>query len=93
MAFWLRSSLCLQATLLDELEVDLVRPVRVHTVQQANVTDAVERNTHSNLELGSWQVDAGNHLSCRMLDLETRIKLEEVEFVVCVRIEVLHCSR
>ena len=49
----------------------------------------MERDTHGNLKLGSRQVDTTDHLSGRMLDLKTGVKLEEVELVVGVGVEVL----
>jgi hypothetical protein len=49
----------------------------------------VERDTHGNLKLGSGQVDTTDHLSGRMLDLETGVELQEVELVVGVGVEVL----
>src|SRR4051812_350085 len=81
-ALCLRSSLSLGADFILEMEIDLGCPVRVHTVQQANVTNAVKRDTHGNLKLSGWQVNSAHHLGSRMFDLETGVELEEVEFVV-----------
>ena len=44
----------------------------------------------THLELQGWQVDVGDHLGTRMLHLEPRVQLQEVELSV-VMVEVLHC--
>ena len=88
-ALRLWSALLKSRALLLEAEVDLGGSVRVGTVEQANVTDAVEGNTHGNLELGGRNVNACHHLGGRVLDLQTRVELQEVELVVGVRVEVL----
>ena len=88
-ALGLRTTLGLEALFLGEVEVNFGGGIGVDTVKKTNVTNAVQGNTHGNLELGSGQVDSRNHLGCGMLDLQTRIQFEEVEFVVGVRVEVL----
>jgi hypothetical protein len=89
MALGLRSALVLSAALLGEVEIDLGGGVGVNTVEETNVANAVERQTHSNLQLGGGKVDTRDHLGGRMFDLKTRVQLEEVELVVVVRVQVL----
>ena len=72
-----------------ELEVDLGRGLGVNSVEKSDVADAVEGNTHGNLELSSREVDTTDHFSGRMLDLQTGVQLEEVELVIGVGVEVL----
>jgi hypothetical protein len=48
-ALGLRSALVESAALLGEVEIDLGGGVRVNTVKETDVADAVERKTHSNL--------------------------------------------
>jgi hypothetical protein len=88
-ALGLRTALGLVALLGGEVEINLGRGVRIHTVEQTNVTDAVQGDTHGNLELSSGEVDSGNHLSGGMLDLKTGVQFEEVELVIGVRVQVL----
>ena len=85
----LRAALRLVAVLLGEVEVDLGGGVGIDAVHETNVADAVQRQTHGDLQLRGGEVDAADHLGRRMLDLETRVELEEVELVVVVRVEVL----
>ncbi len=69
-----------------ELEVDLGGGLGVNAVQESDVTDAVKRDTHGHLQLGGRQVDTADHLGGRVLDLETRVELQEVELVIGVRV-------
>jgi len=62
--------------------------VRIETVESSDVSNSVKRDTHGDLKLSGGKVDAGNHLGGRMLDLETRVELEEEERVVDVGGEV-----
>jgi hypothetical protein len=62
--------------------------VRVEPVEDSDVSDSVKRDTHGDLELGGGKVDAGDHLGRRVLDLKTRVELEEEERVIGVRVEV-----
>ena len=55
--------------------------MRCDTVEGTDVANAVKRDTHGDLELGGGKVDAGDHLGCRVLDLQTLVQLEEVEVV------------
>ena len=52
------------------------------------MSNAVERNTHRNLKLGSRKVDTGNHLGGRVFDLETEIEFEELEGISSVTVEI-----
>jgi hypothetical protein len=88
-ALWLGSSLAQSSAFVLELEVNLARRLGVDAVQESNIADAVKGKTHSNLQLSSRQIDTTDHLSGRMLDLETGVELQEVELVVGVRVEVL----
>ncbi|PNY27761.1 Uncharacterized protein TCAP_02317 [Tolypocladium capitatum] len=72
-----------------ELEINLARGPGVDAVQQPDVTNPVQGQTHGDLKLGGGQVNAADHLSRGVLDLETRVELEEVELVVGVRVQVL----
>lgn len=72
----------------DEVKVDLTGGVRVETVESPDVADLGERDTHRDLELSRGEVDARDHLGCRMLDLKTRVKLKEEEGVVGVRVQI-----
>lgn len=72
-----------------KVEVDLALAVRGLAVERADVADVVEGDSHRDLELGGGEVDARDHLRRRVLDLETRVELEEVELVVRGRVEEL----
>jgi hypothetical protein len=72
----------------DHIEVDFRIAIMGDTIELADVLDTVKRNTHSDLELSSGKVDASNHFRGRMLDLETRVKLEKMEFILCMAIEI-----
>ena len=72
----------------DHIEVDFRIAIMGDAVELANVLDTVEGNTHSDLELGSGKVDAGDHFRGRMLDLETRVKLEKMKFILRMAIEI-----
>ncbi|ROV86895.1 hypothetical protein VMCG_10866 [Cytospora schulzeri] len=85
-----RSALYLGTGLVLELEVDWRGCPRVNTVQQTNVANAVQGETHGNLELSSGKVHTADHFGGGMLDLETRVQLQEVELVFVVRVKVLH---
>ena len=86
----LGAALGLEALFAGEVEVNLGRGVGVDTIEQTNVTDAVQGDTHGDLQLGGWQVDTGDHLSGGVLDLKTRVQFEEVELVIGVRVQVLN---
>lgn len=83
-----RAALVHAGVRVDHVEVDLRRAVWRDAIQLANVLDAVEGDTHRNLQLGSGKVDAGDHLRGRMLDLETGVKLQEIEHILRVAVEV-----
>jgi hypothetical protein len=53
----------------DHVEVDFGIAVRGDAIELANVFDAMERNTHSNLQLSGGKIDASDHFCGRMLDL------------------------
>ena len=89
----LRATLGLEALLAREVKVEVRGGVGVDAVEQADVPDAVEGDTHGDLELRGGQVDAGDHFGGRVLDLETGVQLQEVELVVGVRVEVLDGTR
>ena len=64
--------------------------VRVALAEQgAYVLDAMERDAHGDLELTGGQIDVGDHLRARVLDLEARIELEEAVGVRVRVVEVL----
>ena len=88
MTFGLGLSLKLVGFGFDHIEVDFRIAIVGDAVELANVLDTVERNTHSDLELGSGKVDAGDHFRGRMLDLETRVKLEKMKFILRMAIEI-----
>jgi hypothetical protein len=48
----------------------------------------VERNTHRYLKLSCREVDTADHFGRRVLDLEARVELEEIEMVLSWAIEV-----
>jgi hypothetical protein len=73
---------------LHHVEIDLRRGIRSHAIKSADMTDPVERDTHGYLELRSRQIDAGNHFSRRMLDLQTRVQFEEEEHILSVTVEI-----
>mmetsp|Transcript_13544 Transcript_13544/g.23330 ORF Transcript_13544/g.23330 Transcript_13544/m.23330 type:complete len:715 (+) Transcript_13544:4833-6977(+) len=67
------------------LEVnDFVSIEVLTTVEAADVRDAVEGDTHGNLDLAGRYVGSGDHLSDRVLNLETRVELQEEELIVVV---------
>lgn len=72
-----------------KVEVDLAATVGALAVKSTDVADVVEGDSHGDLELGGGEVDPGNHLGGRVLDLETRVELEEVELVVGGGVEEL----
>ena len=74
------------------IKVNFRCAIRSNTIQLTNVSDPVKRNTHGNLKLGSGKVDARNHLGGRMLDLKTRVELEEIEYILCMAVEVCRNS-
>ncbi|CAK5273990.1 unnamed protein product, partial [Mycena citricolor] len=88
MPFRSRFALQLVRVGLDLVKVDLGRRVESHPVELANVLDTVQRNTHGNLQLCSGQIDPRDHLSRRVLHLETRIQLKEVEVVFGVIVKI-----
>ncbi|GFZ47133.1 hypothetical protein JCM24511_04876 [Saitozyma sp. JCM 24511] len=71
------------------VKVNVGDAVRIHAVEGTDVADAVEGQTHGNLELDGRDVAARDHLGGGMLDLESGVELEEVERVLLMRIEVL----
>ena len=60
----------------------------LNAVQLTDMTDAVERNTHSDLELSGGKVNTRHHLGRRVLDLKTRVELKEIEDILCVAVKV-----
>ena len=60
----------------------------LNAVELTDMTDAVERNTHSDLELSGGKVDTRYHLGRRVLDLKTRVELKEIEDILCVAVKV-----
>ncbi|CAI6094402.1 unnamed protein product [Clonostachys chloroleuca] len=61
----------------------------VDAVEESDITDSMQRKTHGNLKLSCGQIDTAHHFSGGMLNLETRVELEEIELVVGVRVQVL----
>ena len=64
------------------ISTNLGDTVRVHAVEGSDIPDSVQRDTHGNLQLDCRDVAARHHLSSWVLDLKTRVELEEVERVV-----------
>ncbi|RUS22134.1 LOW QUALITY PROTEIN: hypothetical protein BC937DRAFT_90266 [Endogone sp. FLAS-F59071] len=81
-----RLTLCLERLWARELKVDLGGARGLHAVEGADVADAMQWNTHRDLELRGGEIDARDHFGGRMLDLQTRVEFEEVEVVMGVRI-------
>ena len=48
-------------------------------VEQSDVFDSVQRDAHGYLQLTGGEVDIGHHLRARVLHLQTRVQLQEVE--------------
>ena len=64
-----------------------------NAVKLSDITDAVEGDTHGNLQLSSRKVDACDHFGCWMLNLQTGIELQEVENILRVAVEIfLRCQ-
>ena len=76
-----------------KVKVDPTLAVGRLAVEGTDVADAVEGDTHGDLELSRGQVDARDHLGSRMLDLKTRVELEEGEAVVAGRVQELDSTR
>mmetsp|Transcript_29724 Transcript_29724/g.95550 ORF Transcript_29724/g.95550 Transcript_29724/m.95550 type:complete len:470 (+) Transcript_29724:1674-3083(+) len=74
-------------------EVNLVCAVHVLPVEAADVGHAVQGNAHGDHKLARGEVDIGDPLRHRVLDLEARVELEEVEALALDPVEVLHGSR
>ena len=88
MAFRTRFTLELVEFRVSHVEIDLGRAIRSNPVKLTDISNAVERNTHSNLKLGGREIDPRDHLSCWMLDLKTRVQLQEIERVIIMTIEI-----
>lgn len=88
-ALWSGPSLSLLALWRLELEVDFRGGLGIDTVEQPDVADTVQGNTHGNLQLSGGQVDTAHTFGGRVLDLETRVQLEEVELVVGMGVQIL----
>ena len=54
--------------------------------------NTVKRNSHSNTQLNSGQVDIGHLFGGGMLDLKTRVQFQKVKFVGLRRVKVLNSS-
>mmetsp|Transcript_9802 Transcript_9802/g.14587 ORF Transcript_9802/g.14587 Transcript_9802/m.14587 type:complete len:503 (-) Transcript_9802:439-1947(-) len=68
------------------------RRVSVHVRLSVELTDLrnfVEWDSHGNLKLSGRHVDSSNSLSNRVLDLQTRIQLQEEERIRCSVVQVL----
>ena len=75
------------------MKVNLVSSVHVFlSVEATDFRDVVERNSHGDLKLSGRHVDASDTFRDRMLDLKTRVQLEEEEFVRGGIVEVLDGS-
>mmetsp|Transcript_37522 Transcript_37522/g.76970 ORF Transcript_37522/g.76970 Transcript_37522/m.76970 type:complete len:339 (+) Transcript_37522:4954-5970(+) len=61
----------------------------VLTIHGADRWDVGQRDAHGNLQLGCGQVDASEPLSDRVFHLQTRVELEEEEFVGFGIVQVL----
>src|SRR5690606_18847161 len=92
MTFRLWSALHLETVFLGKVKVNLGAGVGINTVEQPDIPNPVKWDTHGNLELSRRKIDPGHHFGCRMLDLQTGVQLQEVEFIVGVRVEVLNGS-
>jgi hypothetical protein len=62
--------------------------MRSDPVKLADIANAMQRKAHSDLELCRRKVDAADHFSSWMLDLETRVELEEKERVIGRAVEI-----
>lgn len=69
-------------------KVDLGGTMGSNPIESSDVSNAVERDAHGDLELGSGEVDSRHHLGCWVLDLEARVEFKEIENILCVAIEV-----
>lgn len=86
--FWSRLTLELGGLWLLEIKVDLVGAMGVQAIKLADITDAMERNTHRYLKLSCREVDTADHFGGWVLDLETRVELEEIEFILRWAVEI-----
>ena len=57
-------------------------------VELADMLDVMEREARGDLKPSGGKVDSRNHFCGRMFDLETGVKLEEVEVILCVAVEI-----
>ena len=81
-------SLGLSGVGIHQVEINFGGSVGLDTVELTDVSNTVKRDTHGDLELGSRKVDTRDHFSSRMLDLKTRVELEEIEVILGVIIQV-----
>jgi hypothetical protein len=83
-----RLALGLHGFWVGHVEIDLGGPMWGNAVKLSDVADSVKRNTHSDLKLGCRKIDAGDHFGRRVLDLQTRIQLEEVEVIIGMTVKI-----
>mmetsp|Transcript_28697 Transcript_28697/g.83143 ORF Transcript_28697/g.83143 Transcript_28697/m.83143 type:complete len:200 (+) Transcript_28697:1276-1875(+) len=72
-----------------EIDLGLRALKAILSIQLTDIGNVTKRDAHGNLQLSSGKIHSSNHLGDGMLHLETRIELEEVEFLVGLRIQVL----
>ena len=85
-----RDDVAQRGHLLVLLKVDRVDAGRVLAVHAAHVRDAVQRHAHADQQLAGGDVDPGDPLGDRVLDLQARVELEEEELAGAQRVEVLN---
>ncbi len=88
MTFGTRLALELASFWVNHVEIDLRRAIMRDPIKLPDVTDAVKRNIHRNLQLGGGKIDTGNHFRRRLPDRKTGVELQEVENVLSMTIEV-----
>mmetsp|Transcript_34666 Transcript_34666/g.97377 ORF Transcript_34666/g.97377 Transcript_34666/m.97377 type:complete len:1206 (-) Transcript_34666:28-3645(-) len=77
--------------ILEEVDPGVTRGVAA--VEAAHVRTAVQGDAHAHLELQSRHVDPGDALGDRVLHLEPRVELQEIEPVGLRLVQVLHGAR
>jgi hypothetical protein len=71
--------MCWWRQALRRVKVNDVITQRLAPIQPPDVRYLVQRDAHGHLQLGSWQVDPRDHLRHRVLHLQPRVQLQEVE--------------
>ena len=73
-------------------EINWFGTLGILSVKHTDRRDVVQWDTHSNLKLSRREVGSGDTFSNRVLDLETRVQLQEIVLVGISIVQILHSS-